>query len=161
MTYHSHRTGLRSLALFEAAKGILAIIGSIIIFAFSHKDLTEVAEHVLSALHVHPGSRFAGAVFRAADKATTQQVVFVGIGVLVYAAVRLIEAVGLWHERDWAEWFALLSGCLYLPWEIYEIARHQTPIRVGILVVNIIVVLYLAFILWQSHQDRKKMTEAA
>src|SRR4051794_31605613 len=110
MVSHSHKAGLRSLAILEASKGLLAIAGAIVIFSFAHKDLGDVADHVLSALHVNPGSRFAEAVFRAADKATAQQIILVGFGVLVYAAVRITEAVGLWHERDWAEWFALLSA---------------------------------------------------
>ncbi len=44
-------------------------------------------------------------------------------GTLVYSAIRFAEATGLWLEKQWAEWFALISGCLYLPIEIYELAR--------------------------------------
>ena len=160
MVHHSHRTGLRSLALLEASKGLLAILGAIVIFSFAHKDLTEVAFHVLSALHVNPGSRLAEAVLHGADRATRQQIFFVGFGVLVYAAIRLIEAVGLWRERDWAQWFALLSACLYLPWEIYEIMHHFRPIKAAILIINVIVILYLAFVLWQSRQESSLMLKS-
>lgn len=147
------------MALLEGAKGLLAIIGAIVIFNFAHKNLTEVALHVLSALHVHPGSRLAEGVFHAADKATTQQIVTVGFGVSVYAAIRLIEAVGLWRERDWAEWFALLSASIYLPWEVYEILNHYRPIKAVVLIINIVVILYLAFVLWQSRQESKSDVE--
>jgi uncharacterized membrane protein (DUF2068 family) len=153
MVHRSHKTGLRTLAMIEGAKGLLAIIGAIVIFSFAHKDLSEVAFHLLSALHVNPGSRVAEGVFRAADKATTQQIVIAGFGVLVYAAIRLIEAVGLWRQRDWAEWFALLSACLYLPWEIYEILHRFRPIKAGILVINIVVILYLIYVLWHSRRE--------
>jgi uncharacterized membrane protein (DUF2068 family) len=159
LAHHSHKRGLRSLAMLEGAKGLLAVAGAIAVFAFAHKGLGDVAERMLQALHVNPGSKFAEAVFRAADKATGQQIVLVGFGVLVYAAVRLVEAFGLWHEREWAEWFALLSGCLYLPWEMYEIARKVTPIRVSVLVINVIVVLYLARVLWQDKKERSKKEE--
>jgi uncharacterized membrane protein (DUF2068 family) len=155
MVHHSHKTGLRTLAMIEGTKGLLAIIGALVIFSFAHRDLTEVAFHVLSALHVNPASRLAEGVLRGADKATSQQIFFVGFGVLVYAAVRLIEAAGLWRERDWAQWFALLSACLYLPWEIYEIMHHFRPIKAVILFINIIVILYLGYVLWQSRQEGK------
>jgi uncharacterized membrane protein (DUF2068 family) len=155
MVHHSHKAGLRSLAILEASKGLLAIAGAIVIFSFAHKDLGDVADHLLSVLHVNPGSRFAEAVFRAADKATAQQIILVGFGVLVYAAVRITEAVGLWHERDWAEWFALLSACLYVPWEIYEILRHFRWLKAAILFINVIVIVYLAFVLWQKRQESK------
>src|SRR6266403_2862789 len=153
MVSRSHKTGLRSLAILEGSKGLLAIVGALIIFSFAHKDLSDVAEHVLSVLHVNPGTRFAEAVFRAADKATAEQILLVGFGVLVYAAVRFIEAIGLWRQRDWAEWFAMLSACLYLPWEIYEILRHFRWLKAAILIINIIVIFYLAFVLWQSRQE--------
>jgi uncharacterized membrane protein (DUF2068 family) len=155
MVSHSHKTGLRSLAILEGSKGLLAIVGALIIFSFAHKDLSDVAEHVLSVLHVNPGSRFAEAVFRAADKATAEQILLVGFGVLMYAAVRFIEALGLWRQRDWAEWFAMLSACLYLPWEIYEILSHFRWLKAAILVINVIVIVYLAFVIWHSRQESK------
>jgi uncharacterized membrane protein (DUF2068 family) len=155
MVSRSHKTGLRSLAIIEASKGLMAIVGAVIIFAFAHKDLTDAADHVLSVLHVNPGSRFAEAVFRAADKATPEQILLVGFGVLVYAGVRFTEAIGLWHQRDWAEWFAMLSACLYLPWEIYEILRHFRWLKAAILLINVIVIIYLAYVLWHTRQQNK------
>jgi uncharacterized membrane protein (DUF2068 family) len=156
MVSRSHKTGLRSLAILEGSKGLLAIVAAIIIFVLAHKDLGDIAEHVLFVLHVNPGSRFAEAVFRAADKASAQQILLVGFGVLMYAAVRFTEAIGLWRQRDWAEWFALLSACLYLPWEIYEILRHFRWLKAAILIINVVVIVYLAFVLWQSRQESKK-----
>ncbi|MCU1311936.1 MAG: rane protein [Candidatus Angelobacter sp.] len=156
MVSRSHKAGLRSLAIIEGSKGLLAIVGAIIIFSFAHKDLSDVADHVLNVLHVNPGSRFAEAVFRAADKATSEQILLVAFGVLVYAGVRFVEAIGLWRQRDWAEWFAMLSACLYLPWEIYEILRHFRWLKAAILLINIIVIVYLAFVLWHTRQESKK-----
>jgi uncharacterized membrane protein (DUF2068 family) len=156
MVSHSHKTGLRSLAILEASKGLLAIVGAVIIFSFAHKNLTNVADHVLSVLHVNPGSRFAEAVFRAADKATAEQILLVGFGVLTYAAVRCIEGIGLWRGRDWAQWFAMLSACLYLPWEIYEILRHFRWLKAAILIINVFVIIYLAFVLWEGRKESKR-----
>ena len=34
---------------------------------------------------------------------------------------RLIEACGLWYRRTWAEIFAIVTGAIYLPIEVYEI----------------------------------------
>ena len=48
-----------------------------------------------------------------------------------YALVRGVEAYGLWFERRWAEWFALVSAGLYVPVEIFELwhefEAHATP----------------------------------
>jgi uncharacterized membrane protein (DUF2068 family) len=77
-------------------------------------------------------------------------------GVLVYAAIRFIEATGLWLEREWAEWFALLSGSMYLPWEIYELARRATAIKWIIFTINVIIVLYLLWLRIEMHKARKR-----
>jgi uncharacterized membrane protein (DUF2068 family) len=57
-----------------------------------------------------------------------------------------VEAYGLWNARVWAEWFALLSGCLYLPWEIYEVAIHPSWIKYGLFATNLAVVLYMLYV---------------
>jgi uncharacterized membrane protein (DUF2068 family) len=81
------------------------------------------------------------------------------IGILVYAAIRFTEATGLWLEREWAEWFALLSGGLYLPWEIFELVRHPTFLKWGVLGINILIVLYMAWLLLDSYRRRKAAME--
>ena len=44
----------------------------------------------------------------------------------LYATVRFTEAYGLWHGRRWAEWFAALSGAVYVPVELYELLARVT-----------------------------------
>ena len=42
-----------------------------------------------------------------------------------------------------AQWFALLSGALYLPGELYSLLRHPRPLKWAVLVVNAVIVLYM------------------
>ena len=65
----------------------------------------------------------------------------------MYFIVRMIEAAGLWMRKTWAEWFAVLTGGMYIPIEIFEAARSVTWPRVTVLLVNIGVVSYLLFVL--------------
>ena len=69
------------------------------------------------------------------------------IAAAVYSAVRMAEAVGLWLRKTWAEWFAVLTGGMYIPIEAFEAARSFTWPRVTVLLVNIGVVSYLLFVL--------------
>ena len=66
---------------------------------------------------------------------------------LVYAVVRFAEAYGLWFGRRWAEWLAALSGAIYVPVEIYELSRGVSPIKVGALAINILIIMYMAYML--------------
>jgi len=59
---------------------------------------------------------------------------------VVYSTVRFVEAYGLWHSRRWAEWFALIAGAIYMPVEIYELSRGVSPIKVGALAINVLII---------------------
>ena len=73
----------------------------------------------------------------------------------VYAGFRFTEAYGLWRERKWAEWLALVSGAIYLPAEIYELVDQITWIRVGVLVINLAIVGFIALVLIKSRREKK------
>ena len=68
----------------------------------------------------------------------------------VYSAARLVEAWDLWHIRMWAQWFAIVSGAICLPIEIFEIVKRVTVLRVIVLGVNAFIVIYLIYIRWAS-----------
>ena len=142
----SHKAGLRAVALFEALKGVLAVLVGFGLFSLAHKDIGEFAEHLIHHLHLNPDRHVSQAFIHAAEKVTQGKILALAFGALAYASVRFIEAYGLWQAREWAEWFALLSGCLYLPWEIYELLRKPTPAHWSVLLINVGIVLYMAYL---------------
>jgi uncharacterized membrane protein (DUF2068 family) len=141
-----HRIGLRTIAVFEALKGIAVLAAGFGLLTLLHKDVGDVAEHVLIRLHLNPDAHLSQIFLRAADKMTDAKLWAAAAGALVYSTVRFVEAYGLWHERVWAEWFVLLSGSLYLPWEIYEAAIHPSPFRLLLFGANLAIVLYMLYV---------------
>jgi uncharacterized membrane protein (DUF2068 family) len=67
----------------------------------------------------------------------------VGVGVLAYAALEGLEAIGLWWQKRWAEYLTLIATALFIPLEVYEIVHKGSPLKVIALIVNIAVVAYL------------------
>ena len=57
--------------------------------------------------------------------------------------IELIEAVGLWLIKRWGEYFAVVATAVGLPLEIYELSEKITAFRVGALVINFGLVVYL------------------
>ena len=83
-----------------------------------HKDAWDVAEALLRFLHVNPDHHHYAQVFlNLADNVTDAKLWAMAAGAAAYSIVRFVEAYGLWRERTWAEWFALISGALYVPFE--------------------------------------------
>ncbi len=71
----------------------------------------------------------------------------IAVGLLAYAAIEFIEAVGLWLAHRWGEYFAVVATAIFLPLEIYELTEKITVVRAGALVINIAAVLWL---LWSK-----------
>ncbi len=138
-----HTAGLRTVAIFEAAKGLLVLLVEFGLLTLIHKDVAAVAERVVHRFHMNPDHRIPHVILEAAYRATDAKLWALAAGAAAYSTVRFVESYGLWHKRVWAEWFALLSGCLYLPWEIYEIVDRPTLLRMGVFAVNVAIVLYM------------------
>jgi uncharacterized membrane protein (DUF2068 family) len=69
----------------------------------------------------------------------------VGIGLIAYALLEGVEAIGLWRARRWAEYLTFVSTTVLLPLEIYEIVDSGTPLKVIGFLINLAVVIYLLF----------------
>lgn len=156
--------GLRGVALFEASKGGLAILAAIWVFTLRHKDMKEVAERLLEVLHkvlhVNPDRHFFQLIQRSLGGLTHQGLHVIALLIVLYAAIRFVEATGLWLGKEWAEWFALISGAAYMPFEIYELIRRPTSFKWGVLAINALIVLYLAWLLRDSYKRRRQSGEA-
>jgi uncharacterized membrane protein (DUF2068 family) len=68
------------------------------------------------------------------------------IGLPVYALVELVESVGLWLGQRWGEYFAMIATSIFLPVEVWELARgHITWLKVAAFVINLLLVIYLVW----------------
>ena len=66
-----------------------------------------------------------------------------GIGLLVYALLEGLEAVGLWLTKRWAEYLTFIVTTLLIPLEIYEIIHRGTALMVIGFLINVAVAAYL------------------
>ncbi len=76
-------------------------------------------------------------------KSDTIKILFVTAA--VYATVESIEAIGLWLERRWAEYLTVLATAGFLPLEIEELSKEITPLKVGALLVNVTLLVWLVW----------------
>jgi uncharacterized membrane protein (DUF2068 family) len=153
---HRHqRQMLRAVASFECTKGIFVVIMGLCALALVHKDVWLIAESLLALFHVNTDRRSAQLFLDFADSVTDARLWAAARIAFAYAALRFIEAYGLWKERTWAEWVALVSGSLLLPLEIRELLRGITLWRVVLFVGNILVVLYMLYVIISNRRERE------
>jgi uncharacterized membrane protein (DUF2068 family) len=124
---------------------LLAAVG--ILLMMRREDPWDIADGLLRLLHISPDHHFAQVFLDWADSLTIAKIWTVAAAALSYSVLRFIEAYGLWYARAWAEWIALISGTLYLPFEIYKLIHRQNLFHVSVLLINLAVVFYMAYAL--------------
>ncbi len=139
--------GLRAVALFEAFKGALALLAAGGLFYFIPHNLRQIAVELVGRLHLNPGKRYPNVFLRIIEDTSNAQLWLIASLVVVYAVVRFVEAYGLWRLRAWAEWLAAVSGAIYVPFEVYELSRSVSWIKIGALVLNLATVAFMVFAL--------------
>jgi uncharacterized membrane protein (DUF2068 family) len=138
----ANAAGLRAVAILESTKGILVLALAIAIIAL-RGHLEDYTEDLLYHLHIDFDRRFAHLMLDAASKLTGTRMLTISLISSAYATVRFIEAWGLWHRRVWAECFALVSGTMYLPWEIMNVIERATWLHMGLLAINVVIIIYM------------------
>jgi uncharacterized membrane protein (DUF2068 family) len=150
------RRMLQAVASFEFFKGTSVALMGICALILVHKDLWLLAETLLALLHINTDRRSAQWFLDFADSVTDAHLWAAARIAFAYAALRLTEAYGLWKGRTWAEWLAMVSGALLLPFEVRELFRGITPWRVALLVGNLAVVAYLINVIVTNRRERRK-----
>ena len=144
-------TVVRLIILERAIRGSLVLVLGAALLTNSRRVVLLVRQWV-AELDVNPERRVVPriltAVLRPVGQFSARTVLVIGIGALLFGALELTEAVGLARRRRWAEYLTVIAGCIGIPLEVEEVLRRQTPVRVSILLINVAIVIYLA---WQKH----------
>jgi len=137
--------GLKLIIAWKIAKAVFLILVAVGAFSLIHKDVHAMAESAVVHFGLDPaGPRIHGALEKLGKFATPTRKAEVGAGAIVFAAFVLVEAWGLWNRRIWAEVLTIVATSLLIPVEVYELCRHPGWGKVVTLLVNALIVLYLA-----------------
>jgi len=138
--------GIRTVALFEAFKGIIVLLAGFALLRLVHGELQLIADHIVSHLHLNPARHNPHIFLEAIAGISDSKIKYLAVFAFLYSVVRFIEAYGLWHLKTWAEWFAILSGGIYIPIELIGLFRHATLTKGSIFAINLFIVLFLIYI---------------
>lgn len=161
---NNHKFGLRTVAVIEAVKGVAVVALCGVLLSLLHRDLTAVVDQLTGWLRLNPDSRVADWFYELADRTTGRGIWTAVLAGAAYSAGRFVEAYGLWHQRPWAEWFAVIAGAVYVPFELFALIAHPHWTKVAVLLANVAVVLYILRILTENQRgrcDAKAVDEAA
>ena len=147
-----HPPGLKLVALWVGAKGMLVLLAGLGVLHFRHHDVHAFVARVIHHFDLDPARHYPRILLDAAANLTDVRLWWLAAGALGYAILHLAEAWGLWLARRWAEWLAVVSSGLFLPLEMYELCARPSWLRATLLVVNLAVTAYLARVLWRPRR---------
>lgn len=134
---------LKAVSLFELIKGLLVLVISFLLIFFNQTELNDSAIEIANSIHsVVISSLFYRGVTKVFMSDLNRNGVLIIFGIL-YSTLRLFEAYGLWFSKRWGFTIGILSTGIYLPFEVYEIFRHVTVVKVLITVLNLGILYYL------------------
>jgi uncharacterized membrane protein (DUF2068 family) len=153
---HHHNQWLVLIALFKFAQASVFILIGLGAHRLLHKDVAAEFEELARHLHFNPESRLVNFIFEKASLINDPLLRRFDIAVFSYAALGIVEGIGLYLEKAWGEYLTLAITASFLPWEIHEIFRKVTWIRVSLFTINLLVFLYLLKVVIEKWRERKK-----
>jgi uncharacterized membrane protein (DUF2068 family) len=153
----THRHHDRGLVMIAAYKLFIAFVFLGVGIGALHlvgKDVGDVLSNLASDLRFNPEGRFVNFILDRASLLNDPMLRRIGFGAFCYSAVSIVEGVGLYLEKAWAEYLTLAITASFLPLEVRELLHRFTWMRVGIFVINVAVLIYLVVIVLE--RQRKK-----
>ena len=121
-----------------------------------HKDIADQIDLLARHLRFNPESRLVNFILEKSSLLNDPVLRRIGFVAFCYSAVSLAEGIGLYLEQAWGEFLTLAITASFLPWELFEITRRLTWVRVGLFTINVLVFAYLLRIVLDRARRRAK-----
>lgn len=145
---------LRLIAAERTIRGAALIAAGIYLFQHVGSDFGRIADRWMRRIELDPRTPFLHRIVQSLHRLTPNEVKIFAVAALAYGALELVEGVGLWLDRLWAEYLTVIATSLLVPLEVYELVRKPSLLKAAGLVVNVLIVLYLARRLRRRVQGR-------
>jgi uncharacterized membrane protein (DUF2068 family) len=149
-TKHQGR-GLLVIGGFKLLKAVGLLVLGFGALHYLHRDLAREVAHWVDLLRVDPHNHYLLWLMEKVAKVDEKRLRALSVGTFFYAALFLCEGIGLSLRKRWAEYLTIVSTGSLMPVEVYEIFVGPSVAKVGVLVVNVVIVAYLARELRRNH----------
>lgn len=132
------------IAGFKFLKGAVLIVVAFKLLTLLNKDVAQWALDFVNRHGIDAENQYVHSLLEKLAGVSRNQLMAMSGGAFLYSGLQLTEGVGLWYEKRWAEFLTVIATALLVPLELYELYERFTWVRIGVLVVNLFVVWYLA-----------------
>jgi len=136
----------RLLGWIAAERGVRAVVllaVGLVLVTHPHANWASDISSLARRLGLDPSGTGVRKIIEKVRHISAHQDIVFGMVALAYGALEGVEAYGLYMRKRWAEWLTVLATALLLIPEALELAKSASPLKVGGIVVNLLVVGYL------------------
>jgi uncharacterized membrane protein (DUF2068 family) len=148
------RRVIRVIAAERFVRGVLLVVAGAYLVTHLGSDLGRLADRVMRAVELDPHRPFLRKIIAKLHGLHAGAVLVTGIGAILYGILEVVEGVGLWLDKLWAEYLTVIATSLLVPFELYELARKPSLFKAGGILVNLVIVAYLAWRLRERVGER-------
>src|SRR4051812_6017335 len=131
------------IAAERAFRGLVLVAIGIVLISHAQSDWGRVIGDVVRKLGLDPSRNGIRRVVSEAHALSPRKLVAYGIVAIGYGLLEGVEGWGLFRRRRWAEYLTVVATALLFVPEIWELVKRPTPLKIGGIVVNALVVAYL------------------
>jgi len=135
---------IRLIAAERFLRGIVLFVAGAYLVTHSHSDLGRLADRAMRALELDPRRHFLHQLIEKLHRLHAGTVLITGIAAIGYGVLETVEGVGLWLDALWAEYLTVIATSLLIPLEVYELIRKPSALKAAGILVNLVIVAYLA-----------------
>ena len=132
-----------AIGVFKLVKALLLLAAGLGAVKLIQGDPPEMASRILQAIPIAPGTKFLERAIAKLGMMSEKQLAGIAFGTFAYAAVFLVEGVGLLLRKTWAEWLTVVVTASFIPFEVVHAVRHTSAGGIAGSVVNVAIVVYL------------------
>jgi uncharacterized membrane protein (DUF2068 family) len=152
--------GFKVIGALKLLSGLLAVAVGIGATRFLEHDPGPKLERVIIHFGLDPQNHIIHTIISRVTGLDRNHLRAIEAGTFFYALLHLIEGIGLLLEKAWAGYLVVIATSTLVPFEIYEIARKPTYLRISLFVVNVAIVVYLLITLRKEHRIRAQASDA-
>jgi uncharacterized membrane protein (DUF2068 family) len=142
---------LRLIALDRALHFLVLTVLAVALFLFARNravlnaDFTRIVKDLQGGLGGPVNNSKHGIVhdLRRLFAVSMRNLYLVAAAAAAYAVLEGTEAVGLWLTRRWAEYLTFIATAVFVPYELYELTKSISWLKLLTLVINLLIVIYL------------------
>lgn len=151
---HARNRGLFVLAFAKFAHAFVILIATVAALNLLHKNVPVHVARWLDMARIDPDNRYMAGLLRKLRVVHTEELKKLSALGFFYVAMFSVEGIGLLLEKRWAEWLTLVATGLFIPIELHALWREPSAMKLGLLILNIVVVVFLAILLFRKNRAR-------